>query len=85
MERCDLIRNVESWTRIDKWEIAIGYDSGRIEIRDLKQPEAPVVAVGFVVGIPNSMAVSESSLGRFLVVSAGDLVWLDLSPLAPHP
>ena len=57
--------------------LVLGYASGRVEIRRLAGL-ADVAAVGYTVSRPNSLTLSDRAEGKFLVVSAGELVWFKL-------
>jgi hypothetical protein len=60
--------------------IMLAFESGRIEIRRLSQPEQPV-AIGYVLGRPDSMIVSSRGDQRFLAVAASEMTWFDISHL----
>ncbi|MGH7138290.1 MAG: hypothetical protein ACREHD_21280, partial [Pirellulales bacterium] len=64
--------------------IVLAFESGRIEIRQLSEPGCPV-AIAYVVGRPDSMAVSTDGARHFLAVAAGEMTWFDISHLVGSP
>lgn len=68
---------VKCWARL-RGHLALAYPSGRIEIRSERELDR-VVAIGYTTAEPNAIAVLIRQEGTFLVVSAGDLVWFDIS------
>ncbi len=68
------------WTHF-AGHIVLAFESGRIEIRNLSEPE-PAVALAYVIGRPDSMIVSECRSKHYLAVAAGEMTWFDVTDFA---
>jgi len=68
---------IRAATRFDD-RLVIADSTGRIEIRSLKNAKR-VLAIANVSSPPDSIAISRRRNGTFLVVSAGDLFWFNVS------
>lgn len=65
------------WTHF-AGHIVLAFESGRIEIRELANPEQ-IAAIGYVLGRPDSMAVSVCEDKHYLAVAAGEMKWFDIT------
>lgn len=65
------------WTHF-AGHIVLAFESGRIEIRNLSEPE-PAVALGYVLGRPDSMTASRCGGKHYLAVAAGEMTWFDIT------
>lgn len=68
---------VTAWTRLQRL-VVLSYASGRIEIRPTNRP-TELAALAYVSSPPDSMVAVNRHEGSFLVVSAGDLFWFNVS------
>ncbi|HVA46176.1 MAG TPA: GTPase domain-containing protein [Pirellulales bacterium] len=80
-EQTKIDNDLACWLHISG-HIALAFESGRIEIRRLADPER-TAAVGYVIGKPDALAISKCGNQHFLAVAAGEMTWFDITGFMP--